>query len=98
MDEDQYDELADGLNKLNRGNVHTMVMLAKLQAQVFVLEAMVAAIQVNDGADREEVQQKKSELYRECEKMAQDALKSWLAKNEIIQLPPDDSWWDRPGS
>jgi hypothetical protein len=98
MNDEDFDQLAEGLNKLGRGQVHALVMLAKLQAQVLTLEAMVSAMQLNSGADAEEQKKQKAAAFAVYEKGMLDSLKDWLAKNKIIDLPKDDEWWDKPST
>lgn len=98
MNDEQFAQLAAAVDKLTRTQVHTMVMVAKLQAQALTLESLVAGVQMNAGVSRDTLGQQLRATYAQHEESLLDDLKAWLAARAVIDVPPNDPWWDKPGS
>jgi hypothetical protein len=98
MDEEDFDALARALNQANRVQIHTLAMIAKLQAQSLVQQDLLRTLIEERAGNPVELQEQVAKLYERYETVMLGDVKEWLAKHEMIQLPPNDDWWDKPPS
>lgn len=96
MDDDRDQQLLESVQKLTELQLHTLMKVTQLQAEVLASKNLFLTILQKQGFDAAVLNQEYTEIFGKLDDRLADAVKSWLDEKDIASPSADDPWWDKP--